>query len=108
LIDCTWKEDTTIMTHLVLTIEQARVVREAAEPLEVRDEQGRTLAYLTPLLPEDIEAIEQSKRHRGVGGPRVSADQVEAHMRRLAEIRQVEGMTEPKMLELLRRLRAGE
>lgn len=96
------------MTHLVLTSEQAQVVRTAAEPLEVRDEQGRPLAYLTPLSPEDIEAIEQSKRRRGKGGPRVPADQVEAHLRRLTEIRQNEGLDEAKMLDLLRRMRAGE
>ena len=60
------------------------------------------------LDPADIEAVEQSKRHRGAGGPRVPADQVEVHMRRLGEIRQTADMDEATMLDLLRRMRAGE
>ncbi len=76
--------------------------------VEVRDEQGRTVAHLTPLHPADIEAIEQSKRARAAGEPRVPAEQVQAHLRRLGEIRQSEGMDEAKMLNLLQRLRAGE
>jgi hypothetical protein len=107
LVDCV-KEVKRIMKHIVLTSEQARVVLQAGGPLEVRDEQGRTVAHLSPLLPHDIEAIEQSKRTRGVGGPRVPSEQVQAHLRRLGEIRQSEGLDEPKMLDLLRRLRAGE
>ena len=96
------------MKHIVLTAEQVRVALEAAAPVEVRDEQGRTVAHLTPLHPADIEAIEQSKRSRGTGGPRVSSDQVQAHLRRLAEIREREGMDEAKMLDQLQRMRAGE
>jgi len=96
------------MKHIVLTTEQARVVLEAGEPIEVRDEQGRTVAHIAPLQPADIEAIEQAKRSRGAGGPRVPSNQVQAHLRRLESIRQSEGMDEAKMLDLLRRLRAGE
>ncbi len=96
------------MRHIVLTAEQAHVVLQAGEPVEVRDEQGRTVAHLSPLQPEDIEAIEQSKRSRNLGGPRVPSDQVQGHLRRLGEIRQAEGMDEPKLLDLLRRMRAGE
>jgi hypothetical protein len=97
-----------IMQHIVLTAEQARIVLQSREPLEVRDEQGRTVAHLTLLAPADIEAIEQSKRSRAAGGPRVPSEHVQAHLRQLAEIRQREGMDEAKMLDLLRRLRAGE
>jgi antitoxin (DNA-binding transcriptional repressor) of toxin-antitoxin stability system len=96
------------MQHIILTTEQARVVLGAGEPIEVRDEQGRTVAHLAPLDPADIEAIQRSKQVRGAGGPRVPSDQVQAHLRRLGEIRQHEGMDEAKMLDLLRRLRAGE
>jgi antitoxin (DNA-binding transcriptional repressor) of toxin-antitoxin stability system len=102
------KEAKAIMKHIVLTAEQARVALEAGEPVEVRDQQGRTVAHLTPLHPADVEAIEQSKRARGTGGPRVPSDQVQAHLQRLGEIREREGMDEAKMLDLLRRLRAGE
>jgi hypothetical protein len=108
LVECEEKEGDATMKHIVLTAEQARVALEADEPVEVRDEQGRTVAHLTPLTPADIEAIEQSKRSRGEGGPRISSEQVQAHLKRLTEIRQREGMNEAKMLELLRHMRAGE
>jgi hypothetical protein len=42
------------------------------------------------------------------GGPRVPSGQVQAHLRRLEEIRQKDGLDEAKMLELLKRIRAGE
>jgi antitoxin (DNA-binding transcriptional repressor) of toxin-antitoxin stability system len=96
------------MKHIILTAEQARVALQAGEPVEVRDEQGRTVAHLTPLDPADVEAIEQSKRSHGTGGPRVPSDQVQAHLHRLEETRRREGMDEAKMLDLLRRMRAGE
>ena len=95
------------MKHLVLTTEQVRIVREASQSVEVRDEQGRIVGSFTPLHPGDLEAIEQSNRSRGAG-PRVPSAQVQEHLGRLEEIRQREGMDEPRMLELLRRLRAGE
>ncbi len=96
------------MKHIVLTTEQAKIVREAAEPVEVHDEQGRTVAHLSPLSAADIEAIEQSKRLRGTRGPRIPSDEVQAHFQRLGELRQTQDMDETKMLELLHRLRAGE
>jgi hypothetical protein len=96
------------MRHIILTADQARIALEAEEPIEVRDEQGRTVAHLTPLHPGDIEAIEQSKRSRGAGGPRVPSDQVQAHLQRLEEVRQRDGLEEAQMLDMLRRMRAGE
>jgi antitoxin (DNA-binding transcriptional repressor) of toxin-antitoxin stability system len=108
LLSCVLKEGSPIMKHIVLNAEQARIVQHAGEPVEVRDEQGHTLAHLSPLRPEDMEAIEQSKRCKSLGGPRVSSDQVQAHLRRLGEISNGEGLDEAKMLDLLRRMRAGE
>lgn len=114
------------MNHIVLTREQSRIVLQAAEPvelldeqgslvgefalppIEVRDEQGRTVAHLTPLQPEEIEAIVQAKRSRATGGPRVPSDQVQEHLQRLSAIREKEGLDEAKMLERLKRMRAGE
>ena len=96
------------MSHIVLTPDQARLVCESREPLEVRDEQGRTLASLTPLSPADREAIERSREARARGGPRVPSEQVQAHLKRLDEISQTEVIDETKALELLRRMRAGE
>jgi antitoxin (DNA-binding transcriptional repressor) of toxin-antitoxin stability system len=96
------------MKHIVLTPEQARVVLGGEEPVEVRDEQGRTVAHLTPLSPLDVEAIERHRRGQGRQQPSIPSEQVQAHFRRLEEIRRSEGMDEAKALDLLRRLRAGE
>ena len=96
------------MAHIILTAEQAQVALGAGKPVEVRDEKGRTVAHLTPLHPADVEAIEQSKRSRAAGGPRVPSDQVQAHLQRLGEVRRQGAMDEAAMLDLLRRMRAGE
>jgi hypothetical protein len=45
------------MSHIVLTPEQADVVRQTLDPIEARDEQGRTLGHLTPLSPEELKAL---------------------------------------------------
>jgi hypothetical protein len=96
------------MNYITLTPEQVQIVLQSKGPIAVRDERGRTIANLTPLNPEDIEAIERFKRHRAAGEPLIPSEQVQAHLRRLQEIRQREGMDEAKMLDLLRRMRAGE
>lgn len=96
------------MPHIVLSPEQAGVILHSHDPIEARDEAGRTLAHAVPLSAEDIEAIEQSKRARAAGRPRIPSDQVKTHFRRLQEIRTHEGMTEERALDLLKRLRAGE
>ena len=60
------------MKQIILTAEQAQRVAEVREPIEVLDEQGRTVAHLTPLDPADIEAIARFRegRHRcGKGVP---------------------------------------
>ena len=96
------------MKHIILTPEQTQILQQAGEAVEVRDEQGRTVAHLTRLDPADIEAIEVSKRRLASGSPRIPSVQVQAHLRRLEEIRQRDGMDEAKMRDLLRRMRAGE
>jgi hypothetical protein len=96
------------MSHLILTSEQAQAVLQAGAPMEVRDEQGRTLAHLTPLEPGDIEAIAQAKRALAAGGRPIPGSQVQAFLQRLAHIRRTEGLDEAKMRDLLRRLQAGE
>src|SRR5438874_599534 len=96
------------MKHIVLTAEQAQVALESREPVEVRDERGRTVAHLTPLHPADVEAIERAKRSLDTGRHRVPSEQVQAHLRRLGEIREKEGLDEQKMLDLLRQMRSGE
>jgi antitoxin (DNA-binding transcriptional repressor) of toxin-antitoxin stability system len=96
------------MKHITLTAEQAAIVREAGEALDVRDEHGLPLARLTPLSQADIEMILKCRATRAKGNPKIPSAQVQAHLRRLEEIRQSKGMDEVKMKDLLRRMRAGE
>jgi hypothetical protein len=61
------------------------------------------------LEPRDAEAVGNHLRQRGLPKqPTIPSTQVQAHLRKLEEIRQREGMDETKMREILRRLRAGE
>ena len=96
------------MKHITLTPEQALVLQETTQFVEVRDEQGKTLGNLTLLTAQDRADIEQSKRVRALGKPGIPSEQVQAHFRRLEEIRSQEGMDEAKMLDLLHRMQAGE
>jgi hypothetical protein len=55
------------------------------------------------------EVIERHKRRQGLPKePGIPSAVVRAHLLRLEEIRQKEGMDEAKMKDLLRRMRAGE
>jgi hypothetical protein len=96
------------MPQITLSEEQARVVAEATESVQVFDPQGRLLTFLKPLDPKLAETILECKRRQASPVPGVPSDQVQAHLRRLAEIRQQEGMDRDKMLDLLHRMRAGE
>jgi hypothetical protein len=96
------------MPHIVLTEQQVQALAGAATVVEVRDPQGRTIAHLTPLEAADIEALERLKKRRPAKGPLIPSEQVQAHLRRLGEIRDSEGLDEAKMLDLLRRMQAGE
>jgi antitoxin (DNA-binding transcriptional repressor) of toxin-antitoxin stability system len=96
------------MQHLVLTEEQLKVIAGASAPIEVRDEEGRPVALLTPFDAIDRAAIDRRRSRQGQTGPTVSSEQVQAHLRRLAEIRQSEGLDEAKTLALLQRMQAGE
>jgi antitoxin (DNA-binding transcriptional repressor) of toxin-antitoxin stability system len=96
------------MPHIVLTDEQLKIVTAATAPIEARDSQGRTVAQLTPLDAIDLAAIERRKQRGSRPGPTIPSEQVQAHLRRLDEIRQSEGLDEAKMLDLLRRMQAGE
>jgi hypothetical protein len=96
------------MAHLVLTPDQARVVAEAKDNVEVRDPDGRTLALLTVLEPADAQVVARYRQTRDTPREAVPSDQVQAHLRKLEEIRKREGLDEGRMLQLLRRMRAGE
>jgi hypothetical protein len=96
------------MSHIVLSEDQTRVLAEATGSVEVRDNQGQLLAFLTPLGPDLAATILECKQRHAAPGPRIPSEQVQAHLRRLEEIRQREGLDRERMLDLLRRMRAGE
>jgi len=97
------------MKHIVLTKEQAEVVLGTNEQISVRDPDGRTIANLNPLDAFEIEVIERWKRERGQPRPPgIPSSVVMARLSRLEEIRAAEGMDEAKMIDLLRRMQAGE
>jgi hypothetical protein len=96
------------MPHIVLTEEQARILAQAGESLEVRDPKGEAVAYLSPLDAFELESIRLWKETRDNPGPGIPSEQVQDHFRRLEVIRQREGMDIDKALELLRKMRAGE
>jgi hypothetical protein len=96
------------MPHIVLTEEQARILAEANGAVDVRGPDGQPVASLSLFTPQDIEALERHRRNRDKREPGIPMTRVFAHLRRLEEIRQAEGMDEAKMKELLRRMRAGE
>ena len=90
-----------MIQYITLTPDQARVIGEATQFVEVRDEQGKTVGNLTLLSPEDLRIIEHAKRVRALGKPGIPSAQVQAHLRRLEENRSTEGMDREKMHDLL-------
>jgi hypothetical protein len=99
------EEETCTMTQMILTDEQARQIAHFSQPVEVRDSQGRVLGILSPVNAEDAKALVQARQARGAPIP---SAKVQDHLRRLDEIRQAETLDEARMLELLRRMQAGE
>jgi len=63
---------------------------------------------MTPLDPVLAETIRECKRRLASSEPRIPSEQVRAHFRKLEEIRQRGSLDREGMLEVLRRLRAGE
>lgn len=96
------------MEHIILTPEQLQLVRQSSGAIEARDHEGRTIGHLTPLSPADLDALDRYRRNKDMPRQGVPSAEVQAHLKRLAEIEQSEGLDEPKMLDLLRRMRAGE
>jgi hypothetical protein len=97
-----------IMPHIVLTEEQARVLADASGPVEVRDAEGRTLACFTPLTAEEMEVIARLQKRPRSTERGVPSAEVQAHLRKLEEIDQREGLDAARAKDLLRRMRAGE
>jgi len=98
------------MPHITLTEEQLRVITEAGGPVEVHGPGGQLLGSLTLFTPEDLEAIERYKRTGETGRrePGVPSARVQAFLQKLHDIADREGIDEPKVKELLHRVRVGE
>jgi hypothetical protein len=96
------------MPHIVLTEEQAAILSQAKGPVEVRDTEGRPLASITVLTPEDREAIERHRNRPGTPQPGIPSEAVQAMLRKMHELERSEGVDEAKVKELVRRTRAGE
>jgi hypothetical protein len=96
------------MPYITLTEEQARVVAGNPGSVEVRDPEGRLMAFLEPLNPDLAEIVEECRRRRADPGPRIPAENVEAMLRKFEEIEQNGGLTHKKMDEIVRRVQAGE
>jgi hypothetical protein len=78
-----WKQGDLLMTRLVLTHEQSRLVAESREPIQVCDPQGDVLTTIEPpeFTPEEIaEAAKAADSNE----PRYSTQQVLDHLRSLA------------------------
>jgi hypothetical protein len=94
------------MSHIVLTAEQARVVREASGLVEVRDEAGQILASF--LSPVEAAIVAEAKRRLAAAGPRYPMAEVRARLQKLEAISQHEALDSARVKELLDRMRAGE
>jgi|SRR5262245_18097893 len=96
------------MPHIILTEEQARVLAESPQGVEVQNPQGQALAFLKPFSPEDAVLIAEAKRRLASPGPRIPSERVQAFLEKLHEIDEREGIDREKVQALLHRVVAGE
>lgn len=69
------------MTHIVVDDEQARVISESAESIEIRDRNGRHLGYVAHGFTDEDVAI--AKQRKESDEPRYTTRQVLDHLRSL-------------------------
>lgn len=96
------------MLRIFLTDEHAHAIAASTDLVEVCDSQGRVVTFLRPVDASLTEAILECRRRLASPDKRIPSADVQAHLRKLNEIRLREGMDRNKMLDLLRRMRAGE
>jgi len=92
------------MPQIVLTDEQARVMADATEAVELRTQEGHLLARLAVPFEDEIA---KARRRLASSQPRWSGTQVQALFQRLSEIRDAEGMDGAKLRQLLAKFRSG-
>jgi hypothetical protein len=91
------------MSEIVLTEEQARVVMQAAERVNVRDPHGDVIAVIDPL---DVAALRTYREHRQNPRKSIPAAKVREHMRALeAEWERTGGFDAAYAREFMARLR---
>jgi hypothetical protein len=93
------------MPHIVLNEEQARVVAEAREAIELRDERGKVLARVEPPVPE--AEIAEAKRRLASDQRRWASSRVQEFLAVLNEIRAREGIDETRLRQVLETFRAA-
>lgn len=97
------------MQRIQLTEEQSRILSESKENVEVYDSEGKLVSFLKWFEPMDAEAIARHLRRRDLPKePSIPSERVQAMLRRFEEIARTEGMTQEKMAEVVRRVKAGE
>lgn len=69
------------MTHIIVDDEQAKVIRESAASIEIRDRTGRHLGYVAHGFSD--EDIEIARQRRQSDEPRLTTAQVLEHLRSL-------------------------
>jgi hypothetical protein len=69
------------MRHIVVDDQQAKLITETKDTLEIRDVQGRLLGYVAHRFTDDDIAI--AKQRLASGGPRYTTQEVLDHLRSL-------------------------
>jgi hypothetical protein len=96
----------TQMPHIVLTDEQARVIDDANDFIEIRRQDGRVLARIPPdWTPAQIA---DAKRRAAAPGPRYTGDQIQSMFGALeAEWERTGGFDREYAREFIRRMDSG-
>ncbi|HZW33280.1 MAG TPA: hypothetical protein VFF52_21360 [Isosphaeraceae bacterium] len=71
------------MQHIVVDDQQARLISEATEGVEIRDPRGRHLGYVAPGFTDEDLAI--AKQRLASGEPRSTTREVLDHLRSLEQ-----------------------
>lgn len=92
------------MPFIILSDEQARVVADASEAVELRDRTGKVLAQVEPAVPES--EIAEAKRRLASDRRRWSSTRVQELLATLTQRRAQEGVDEPKLRQILEGFRS--
>jgi hypothetical protein len=74
------------MAHIVLTEEQAQIVSQARQDVEVRDPEGRPVAFFRPLPPEEARLVAEARRRLQKAGAGVASARVMDMMAQLQQL----------------------